>query len=139
MESAKMLAQRMEMSELFSAVMGHAKELMEVDRSTLFMVDGRRRVMYTIVADGAAPIIIPCDKGLAGAAFRTRSLVNIADAYEDDRFNPEVDLKSGYRTKQVLCYPISNSRDEVIAVIQLINKLNGLAFNTGEGPGRRRA
>ena len=129
MESAKMLAQRMEMSELFSAVMGHAKELMEVDRSTLFMVDGRRRVMYTIVADGAAPIIIPCDKGLAGAAFRTRSLVNIADAYEDDRFNPEVDLKSGYRTKSVLCFPILNSKDEVVAILQLINKLTGLRFN----------
>ena len=50
------------------------------------------------------------------SAFRTRSLVNIADAYEDDRFNPEVDLKSGYRTKSVLCFPILNSKDEAVAM-----------------------
>ena len=72
-------------------------ELMEVDRTTLFMVNskggGTSQTLYTIVADGAAPITIPSHVGLAGAAFRTRSLVNIADAYEDDRFNPEVDLK----------------------------------------------
>ena len=47
----------------------------------------------------------------------------------DNRFNPDVDLKSGYRTKSVLCFPIQNSRDEVIAVIQLINKLSGLGFD----------
>ena len=132
MESARMLANRMEMEELFAAVMIHAKDLMEVDRSTLFMVDKAKKSMYTIVADGAAPITIPVDKGLAGAAYVTGKVVNIADAYYDERFNREIDMKSGYRTKSVLCYPIHNSRDEVIAVIQLINKLTGMYFNTAD-------
>ena len=47
MDSARLLANRMEMTELFTAVMVHAKELMEVDRSTLFMVDSHAGVMYT--------------------------------------------------------------------------------------------
>ena len=34
MDSARLLANRMEMTELFTAVMVHAKELMEVDNST---------------------------------------------------------------------------------------------------------
>ena len=67
--------------------------------------------------------------GLAGAAFTTGKLVNVTDAYEDGRFNRAIDLQSGYRTKTVLAYPIKNSRDEVIAIIQLINKLNGLKFS----------
>ena len=50
MDSARLLANRMEMTELFTAVMVHAKELMEVDRSTLFMVDSHAGVMYTLVA-----------------------------------------------------------------------------------------
>lgn len=132
MESARLLANKMELNELFHRVMTHAKELMEVDRSTLFMVDTVKRIMYTIVADGAGPIVIPMDKGLAGAAVTTGKLVNIADAYFDPRFNREIDSKSGYRTKSVLCYPIVNSRDEVIGVIQLINKLNGLKFNRAD-------
>ena len=97
-----------------------AKDLMEVDRSTLFMVDKAEQTMYTIVADGAAPIVIPVTKVLAGAAYKSGNVVNIPDAYLDERFNPEVDRVSGYRTKSVLCFPIHNSRDECIAVIQLI-------------------
>ena len=104
----------------------------QVDRSTLFMVDKSRQNMFTIVADGAAPITIPVSKGLAGAAFTSGKLVNIADAYNDDRFNSAIDAASGYRTKTVLCYPIHNSRDEVIAVIQLINKLSGVSFSTSD-------
>lgn len=88
--------------------------------------------MSTIVADGAAPIIIPCDKGLAGNCYTSRKLINIVDAYQDDRFNRSIDIKSGYRTKSVLCYPILNSKDEVIAVIQLINKLTGLQFTKAD-------
>ena len=60
MESARLLAHRMEMSELFTAVMVHAKELTEVDRSTLFMVDTSAGVMYTMVADGSAPMAGRC-------------------------------------------------------------------------------
>ena len=105
---------------------------MQVDRSTLFMVDKVKKTMYTIVADGAAPITIPLTKGLAGAAFTTRKVVNIADAYRDDRFNREIDLKTGYRTRSVLCYPIVNSREDVVAVIQLINKVGGTRFNRGD-------
>jgi len=132
MESARMLANRMEMKELFAAVMHMAKDLMEVERSTLFMVDKKKNIMYTIVADGVGAIQIPADKGLAGAAFTTGKLVNIADAYFDPRFNREVDVKSGFRTKSVLCFPIFNSRDEVIAVIQLINKKSALKFNRAD-------
>ena len=101
MQSARMLASRMEMEELFSAVMSHAKDLMEVDRSSLFMVDRNAGTLYTIVADGAAPIVIPKDTGLAGAALKLRKVVNVADAYLDPRFNREFDIRSGYRTKQV--------------------------------------
>ena len=59
----------------------------------------------------------------------TREPVNIRDAYEDDRFNKEVDAATGYRTKTVLCYPIIDSNDEVMAVIQLINKSTALEFS----------
>ena len=33
---------------------------------------------------------------------------------------------------QVLCYPITNSRDDVIAVIMLINKKDDLPFNRSD-------
>ena len=63
--------------------------------------------------------------GLAGAVVTSESTVNIKDVYEDDRFNQEYDKKTGYRTKSVLCMPVFSTAQKVIAVIQLINKLDG--------------
>lgn len=47
-------------------------------------------------------------------------------------FYREVDLKTGYTTRNILCMPIV-SRGTVIGVVQMVNKLNGSAFtNTDE-------
>ena len=37
-------------------------------------------------------------EGIAGWVAEARELVNIPDAYADQRFQPAFDLKSGYRT-----------------------------------------
>ena len=127
LETARILGSTRDISELFSAIMVHAKTLMEVERTTMFLVDHTRKVLYT--ADGLADgreITVPWDKGLAGACYQSKQVVNIRDAYTDDRFNKNVDLYTGFRTVSVLCYPVLNKDDEVIGVIQLINKISGL-------------
>lgn len=42
-------------------------------------------------------------------------------------FHREVDLYTGYTTRNILCMPIV-SRGSVIGVVQMVNKLNGSAF-----------
>lgn len=64
------------------------------------------------------------DSGIAGSVASTGVVANIPDAYENPQFNQAIDKKSGYRTKAILCMPIK-SGDEVIGVIQLINKVKG--------------
>ena len=61
---------------------------------------------------------------MAGAVVTSEKTVNIRDVYEDNRFNRDFDNKTGYRTKSVLCTPIYSTAQKVIAVIQLINKLD---------------
>lgn len=68
-------------------------------------------------------LMIPINTGLVGAAFKTGKVINIADAYADARFNRMVDLKTEYRTKSVLCYPIVY-HDQVLGVCQCINKIS---------------
>ena len=51
--------------------------------------------------------------------------LNIVDAYEDERFNPDVDRKTGYRTRTVLCAPIYGKEKAIIGVVQLVNKKKG--------------
>ena len=56
--------------------------------------------------------------------------MNVTDAHVDDRFDTAYDNKSGYRTKSVLVMPIRNmpqdgSEQQVVGVLQMINKLHG--------------
>ena len=55
-------------------------------------------------------IRMPIDAGIAGHVVATGEIVNIDDAYNDERFNRDVDLQTGYRTQSLLCMPISYDR-----------------------------
>lgn len=65
---------------------------------------------------------IPLGKGIAGYVAKMGVLTNVEDAYTDSRFEREVDLKTGYRTKSVLCCPVKDHDGQVIGVIQALNK-----------------
>ena len=71
---------------------------------------------------GAVEIRVPIGKGLSGTVAADGNIINIAEAYHDDRFNQAYDKKSGYRTKTILCHPIRADTGAVIGVVQLINK-----------------
>lgn len=50
---------------------------------------------------------------------------------QDDRFNRDVDIQTGYRTKALLCMPIKDASGDVVGVAQVINKLGGEQCFTG--------
>ncbi|MCE9584300.1 MAG: PP2C family protein-serine/threonine phosphatase, partial [Planctomycetes bacterium] len=78
------------------------------------------------IAQKAATVIrFPIGKGIAGHVAATKEIVNIADAYQDPRFNPEFDRKTGYKTQTILCAPLLTRDNEVIGVLQVINKKDG--------------
>jgi cGMP-specific 3',5'-cyclic phosphodiesterase len=70
-------------------------------------------------------IVIPFGVGIAGHVAETKEMVNIKEAYNDPRFNSEIDQKTGYKTNNILSLPICNYEGEVIGVAQIINKTNG--------------
>ena len=66
-------------------------------------------------------------RSIAGSAVVGKKAINIADAYDIPAgapygFDRRFDEKIGYRTKSILTVPLISQRDEVIGVIQLINK-----------------
>lgn len=73
----------------------------------------------------AEEIIIPFGIGIAGMVAQTKEMINIKEAYQDARFNCEIDLKTGYKTNAILCMPICNYEGDIIGVAQIINKTNG--------------
>lgn len=100
------------------------------DRCTLYIVDRSKNELWTL--QGELNICVPLNQGIAGAAALENVSINLADAYEDPRFNKEVDQKHGYRTRSVLAMPLRNQSGDAIAVVQLINKLDPCGVFTSD-------
>src|SRR5574344_842551 len=119
---------------LLKVIAEETKLAIQADRCTVFMYDKNKNEIWSKVALGmdSQEIRFPADKGLAGYVVKTGDSINIADAYNDKRFNPEVDKKTGYKTKTILCMPIKNNNQEIIGAFQVLNKINGIFTKSDE-------
>lgn len=97
------------------------------ERGTLFLHDSATGELFSRVAQGIKrhEIRILDNVGIAGAAFQAGEGLIIHDAYNDERFNREVDQETGYTTKSILAAPVRNAKGEVIGVAQVLNKKEG--------------
>jgi len=122
----KNLSAETNLENLLVKIMDEVKRLLSADRCTVFLYDENTKELWSKIAIGIKEEIrFPADKGIAGHAWKTGEVVNIADAYKDERFNPEVDKKTGYRTKSILTMPLLNLYNEIIGVFQVLNKKDG--------------
>ena len=118
-----------ELLEAFTLKIG---QILQADRTTIFIVDQENQELWSKVAQGAeekaVEIRIPMGKGIAGYVAETRKTLNIPSAYDDPRFNRATDQETGYRTKNVLCMPIFSNGENAVAVVQLLNKIGDDRF-----------
>ncbi len=121
------LSGELQLDVLIARIMHAATELLNAERSTLFINDPKTGELYSLYAEGdeVREIRIPADRGIAGAAYLGGELENIPDAYADPRFDQSVDKRTGFVTRSILCVPISNKAGGRIGVAQVLNKRNG--------------
>lgn len=124
-----------DIDELLKVIAEETKNAIQADRCTVFLWDKETDELWSKVAlglDESQEIRFPADKGLAGYVVKKGEALNIPDAYKDSRFNPEVDKKTGYKTKTILCMPIMNNNREIIGAFQVINKIDGIFTKNDE-------
>ncbi|XP_067133442.1 dual 3',5'-cyclic-AMP and -GMP phosphodiesterase 11-like, partial [Centruroides vittatus] len=107
------------------------------DRCSLFLVAGEKNSgnrylvsqLFDVSCDSTVEdmfnkeeIRIPWGKGIVGFVAEKKEGVNIPDCYKDARFNQNIDQKTGYTTRSMLCMPLVDIDGEVIGVAQVINK-----------------
>jgi adenylate cyclase len=121
------VSSELEIDKLLQSVVAKTSEAMNAERCTLFLVDRETGELWSKVAQGEQmnEIRVPRGRGIAGHVAETGETVNLADAYRDPRFNPEVDRRTGYRTRTVLCMPVRNEKREIVGVMQVLNQKNG--------------
>jgi len=107
-------------------VVDAARNILDAERGTVFLYDEYGDELFIKVATGMETIRIPADRGIVGECARTRQLINVPDCYADERFNPDVDRKTGYRTRCMLTVPLIGYEDSLIGVLQILNKNDGV-------------
>ena len=120
------------LDDLLNMIMGKITEIMEADRSTLYILDREKNILWSKIAQGTEKIVLQLGQGIAGYVGQTGKIVNIPDAYKDPRFNKEIDKKTGYRTRSILTLPMYNHKGEITGVIQVLNKKNGIFRKSDE-------
>ena len=127
LEVGKAMASERNLDRLLQLILSDVTKVMEADRSSLFLVDRERNELWSKIAQGleVREIRIKIGMGISGYVAQTGKTVNIQDAYNDPRFNQETDRRTGYRTETILCVPMQNKLDEVIGVLQVLNKRDG--------------
>lgn len=126
-EIGRALSSAMGLEPLLALIVGRVIDIMEADRSTLYLVSESGDELWSKVEQGGeyVEIRLKVGEGIAGWVAQSGEVVNIADAYSDDRFQPRVDLESGYRTRSILCAPMRGSQGQIVGVLQLLNRKDG--------------
>lgn len=106
-------------------------EFLRADRTMVFLLDEDRNELWSILEqdEQGAPleIRISMDEGITGEVAKSKREVNIqGDFYTDPRSasRRQIDEKTGYRTYNVLALPLLNRQSQLVAVIELLNKLS---------------
>jgi phosphoserine phosphatase RsbU/P len=131
LDVSKFMGHEVHLDDLLKLILDKATEVMDADRSSLFLYDGESKELWSKIAQGVTSkeIRFPLGVGIAGDVAKTMTPANIPDAYNDARFNQEFDKKSNYRTRSVLCLPMVGHESELVGVIQVLNKKSGKPFD----------
>jgi adenylate cyclase len=101
---------------------------------TLYLVDPHSGDLWSRVGEGIGhrDIRISAGESIAGWVATHGELANVADAAEDERFDRGLDERAGWRTHSVLCAPVYAHPDELIGVLEVVNKRIGIFDESDE-------
>jgi phosphoserine phosphatase len=116
------LAASSDLGPLLALIIDSMRDCLAAERATVFQYDEAAKELFISHAHGVSGMRFPITKGIAGEAARTRQIINVHDAWEDPRFNPEFDKKSGFRTRGMLTIPLISFDGHLQGVAQVLNK-----------------
>lgn len=126
-----LVGQEVNLDAFLHQVVDRVAATMQADRGTLYLIDHARAELFSRAAHlpEIKQIRLKLGQGVAGAVAKSGEVVNIPAAREEQRFNPDIDKITGYRTTSLLAVPLWDDRHEVFGVLQVLNRLGGGRFD----------
>lgn len=122
MEFGKVINKTKSLDDVLESMAHFAKEILQADRCSIFVYNKEKDELWSKVAHEVHPIHISAQKGVAGYAALSKETQIVVDAYNDYRFNSEIDKTTGYLTQTILSVPLLDNQDQTIGVFQALNK-----------------
>lgn len=123
LDAARLLNSTLDVHELTTIILKVIRSEVPVDRVTVFVVNQDENRVRSLVAQGVpGEIILPIGIGIAGFVAETGETLDVPNAYQDPRFNPEFDRIFGYRTNDLLALPVFNRAGVAVGVLELLNR-----------------
>lgn len=131
LELSDLMGSELQLDDFLRLILEKTTELMEAERSSLFIYDEKTNELWSKIAQGFQfkEIRFPIDSGIAGYVAKNLKSVNIPDAYSDSRFNSAFDKLTNFRTRSVLAIPLLGKGKKLVGVIQALNKKSESPFD----------
>lgn len=126
------------LDKLLGLIVEETSRVVNAERGTLYLIEGQmssqrvpgKGVLVSRIAQGTGSIRLPLEgKSIAGSVALSGQSICLEDAYQDPRFDPSWDRASGFRTRSMLAVPIRTPRNDVIGVLQVLNKRGAEGFD----------
>lgn len=123
-ELGQIITSEVNLDALFNLIMEQANKVMNTETSSVFIYDSKNEQLWSLVSTDLKrnEIRFPSSHGVAGWVFQNKRPLIINDPYKDPRFFSDVDKKTGSQTRNILCIPLINRKQECIGTLQTLNK-----------------
>ena len=124
-EFHKTLQQQSSLEETLVDVSNTLKKMLTVQRASVLLYDNKAKQFWTKIANHDEKIVVPYDQGIVGESYRTGKVQLENEPYDNPNFFAEIDMQLGFYTQNILAAPLFNTKEEIIGVLELINKPDG--------------
>ena len=133
---SSMLAQSLDLPELLELTFQSSMQVVSAEAASLLLLDeDQENFTFYEVEGPAKPVLtsatFPADKGIAGAVLQTQRPEVIDDVHCDPRHYADIDLRSGFQTRNMIALPLT-AGEEKVGVLEVLNKANGDTFTQEE-------
>jgi phosphoserine phosphatase RsbU/P len=120
------------LENLLTYILEKARELIRTESASVMLyIEETNDLEFKVVlgpkATKVKPFRLPMGQGISGWVAQNRKPILIPDAYEDPRFDPSFDKRSGYRTRSILCVPMLHKK-KLVGVMTVLNRVDNLPF-----------
>lgn len=130
--ASKALASTVDLDQLLGVIVSEVQTVLECEGAGVLLYDRERDDFYwRIVQDrerflssAQEEIRIPKDRGVCGWVFETGAPALVHDAADDPRIYREVESKSGFTTRNMVCVPL-RTREKKLGALYALNKIGG--------------